>query len=202
MSFLAWPASRPGAPAGSVCVPRRAKNRTTTASAIAANAVQLREPIMLSWPDLRVLNSDQMSWFLRPSRIHEEPAAELQSLRPLPAVWRLQSCPRNRGGARVGEGGRGEQRSGAPLPLGDDQARGPHIPKKRLGDDTADHSERGQDKPDTSTERNTIFAGHSKPSECHRWKITSAAVTGCLLGRGKSGPCRACVWGNAALLRS
>jgi hypothetical protein len=94
------------------------------------------------------------------------------------------------------------QRSGAPLPLGDDQARGPHIPKKRLGDDTADHSERGQDKPDTSTERNTILAGHSKPSECHRWKITSAAVTGCLLGRGKSGPCRACVRGNAALLRS
>jgi hypothetical protein len=61
-----------------------------------------------------------------------------------------------------------KQRVGAPLPLSDDQARGPHIPKKRLGDDTADHSERGQDKPDTSTERNTILAGHSKPSECHR----------------------------------
>jgi hypothetical protein len=64
------------------------------------------------------------------------------------------------------------QRSGPPLPLGDDQTRGPYIPKKRLGDDTADHSKRGHDKPDTSIERNTILTGHSKPSECHRWKIT------------------------------
>jgi len=59
---------------------------------------------MLSWPDLRVLNSDQMSWFLRPSRIHEEPAAELQSLCPLPAMWRPRYRRRNRGEARVGGG--------------------------------------------------------------------------------------------------
>ncbi len=58
------------------------------------------------------------------------------------------------------------------LPLSDNHARGPHVPKKGLGNDPTHHSKRRHDEANTATERNTILTGHSKPSECHRRKIT------------------------------
>ncbi len=61
---------------------------------------------------------------------------------------------------------------GASLSLGNNQSRGPHVPEKGLGNDPANDSKRGYDEPDTAIERNTIFPGHSKPSDCHRRRVT------------------------------
>ncbi len=84
--------------------------------------------------------------------------------------WQCRPCglDRHRRGRKSGEA----RVTGMSLTLSDNHVRGPHVPKKGLGNNPANQSKRRQDEPNTATERNTIFSGHSKPSECHRPKTT------------------------------